>query len=94
MQIPAGFAMAMATITGIYMIRGDKRAVAITLAGDVGIAILGIVLTGLVGAIPLAVYGLVLLNHGGHLLALLGQALTSIILCITVVLVVPHLLQD
>ncbi|MHA1770652.1 MAG: hypothetical protein ACTSXS_03500, partial [Candidatus Thorarchaeota archaeon] len=59
-QIPVSYAMSALTIVGVYRLRGNGRSVAVSLAGDVPIVLFAFVSTGLIGSIPLLVYGVLL----------------------------------
>ncbi len=94
LQIPMGYAMATMTIVGVFRTKGRGRAVAVSLGSDTPTLLLGIVLSGVIGTAPLIVYGVLLVQYGTHIVALLGQGIATLLLCAFSFWSGPRFLKD
>jgi hypothetical protein len=93
-QIPCGYAIALAVGGGIYRVKGQGRAVAMNIAFEPGMAIFAAAVASVFGIIPLVGYGLAMLVTGSHLVSIIVQVLVLIPELLLIRSQIPRLLKD
>ena len=93
-QIPCAYSVGAAVGGIIYKVRGGGRVTAVNLVGDQAMSLLALVVSGIVGLLPLLGYGVTLLSTGDHLLSVLTQLSLSIGEAILLRITLPHILKD
>jgi hypothetical protein len=93
-QIPCAYSIGAAVGGTIYKVRGGGRVTAINLVGDQGLTLLALIVSGVVGLLPLFGYGVILLVTGNHLLSLLAQLSISLSEAVLLRIALPHILKD
>ncbi len=93
-QIPAGYAISLLVGGVVYSKRGGGRAVAISITSDSSLVFFAGAVAGIVGIIPLVGYGLAMLLTGSHILCLVVQATTAVLLALIANRVVNRFLKD
>jgi hypothetical protein len=93
-QITSAFAVGSFICGGVFKWRGGGRAVGFNPAGDQVVILVVLVLSALVGGIPLAGYGVTLLLSGDHLLSVFVQMVVAICESTAAWYLVPRFLKD
>ncbi|NHI90439.1 MAG: hypothetical protein EAX87_13035 [Candidatus Thorarchaeota archaeon] len=93
-QIPCAYSVGAAVGGTIYKVRGGGRVTAVNLVGDQLMSLLALVVSGIVGLLPLSGYGVTLLITGDHLLSVLVQLSISLGEAILLRITLPHILKD
>ena len=93
-QIPCGYAIALAVGGGIYKSRGHGRAVAVNIMFEPGMAIFAATVAAVIGIVPLVGYGITMLATGNHIVSIVVQLLVMIPEVFLVQSQVPKLLKD
>ena len=93
-QIPCAYSVGAAVGGTIYKVRGGGRVTAVNLVGDQAMSLLALVVSGIVGLLPLLGYGVTLLITGDHLLSVLVQLSISLGEAILLRITLPHILKD
>lgn len=93
-QIPCSYSVGAAVGGTVYKVRGGGRVTAVNLVGDQAMSLLALVVSGIVGLLPLLGYGVTLLITGDHLLSVLAQLSLSIGEAILLRITLPHILKD
>jgi hypothetical protein len=93
-QIPCAYSVGAAVGGTIYKVRGGGRVTAVNLVGDQAMSLLALVVSGIVGLLPLLGYGVTLLITGDHLLSVLVQLSISLGEAILLRITLPRILKD
>jgi len=93
-QIPCAYSIGAAIGGTIYKVRGGGRATAVNLIGDQAMSFLALIVSSVVGLLPLLGYSLILLDTGNHLLSILTQLSISLGEMIVLRIALPHILRD
>jgi hypothetical protein len=93
-QIPCGYAIALAVGGGIYKSKGQGRAVAVNIMFEPGMAIFAAVIAAVIGIVPLVGYGITMLATGNHIVSIVVQLLVVIPEVFLVQRQVPKLLKN
>ncbi|MGY5860967.1 MAG: hypothetical protein RTU09_01140 [Candidatus Thorarchaeota archaeon] len=93
-QIPCGYAIALAVGGGIYRSRGQGRAVAVNIMFEPGMAIFAAGVAAVVGIVPLVGYGITMLVTGNHIASIIVQLMVVIPELFLVRRQVPKLLRN
>ena len=93
-QIPCAYSVGAAVGGTIYKVPGGGRVTAVNLVGDQAMSLLALVVSGIVGLLPLLGYGVTLLITGDHLLSVLVQLSISLGEAILLRITLQHILKD
>lgn len=93
-QIPCAYSIGAAVGGTIYKIRGGGRVTAVNLVGDQGVTFIALIVSSIVGLLPLLGYAVVLLQTGNHLWSILFQLSISLIEMLMLRITLPRILKD
>ena len=93
-QTPCAYSIGAAIGGTIYKVRGGGRVTAVNLVGDQAMSFLALIVSSVVGLLPLLGYSLILLDTGNHLLSILTQLSISLGEMIALRIALPHILRD
>jgi hypothetical protein len=93
-QIPVGIAVAMSIGGFIFGKKGGGRVTAVNMGSDQIMMFQSLFISGLISVLPLVGYGLVLLQTGLHVLALLTQGLVATLAAVAAFRLAPRMLLD
>ncbi|MGY5879650.1 MAG: hypothetical protein RTV31_05340 [Candidatus Thorarchaeota archaeon] len=93
-QIPCAYSIGAAIGGTVYKVRGGGRATAVNLIGDQAMSFLALIVSSVVGLLPLLGYSLILLDSGNHLFSILTQLSISLGEMIVLRIALPHILRD
>jgi hypothetical protein len=93
-QIPCGYAIALAVGGGIYKTKGQGRAVSINIMFEPSMAFFAAGVAGIVGIIPLVGYGITMLATGNHIASVIAQLIIAILELFVVTKQIPKLLRN
>ena len=93
-QLPCGYAIALAVGGGIYRYRGQGRSVAINIAFDPSMAFFAAGIAAVIGIVPLVGYGLTMLATGNHFACVVVQIIVMSLEVFLVRSQIPKLLRN
>jgi hypothetical protein len=93
-QIPCGYAIALAVGGRIYRSRGHGRAVAINIMFDPGMAFFAAGVAAIIGIVPLVGYGLTMLATSNHIASIVLQLMVMILELFLIRRQIPKLLRN
>ncbi|MHA1907680.1 MAG: hypothetical protein ACW98Y_10335 [Candidatus Thorarchaeota archaeon] len=93
-QLPCVYSIGAAVGGTIYKIRGGGRATAVNLVGDQAISFIALIVSSVVGLLPLVGYSIVLLQTGNHLYSILVQLAVSLAEMVLLRITLPRILKD
>ena len=93
-QIPFGIAISLLTGAFIFKTKGGGRSIAVNLTQNTGTSLITVIVSGLIGSIPLVAYSAVFLLSTNHILSLGMQLLISLLVIILATRLAPRMLKD
>jgi hypothetical protein len=93
-QIPCAYSIGAAVGGTVYRVRGGGRVTAVNLVGDQGLTFLALIISAVVGLLPLLGYGVILLVTGSHLQSILTELSISLSEAVLLRIALPHILKD
>ncbi|MDF1539844.1 MAG: hypothetical protein P1Q69_13170 [Candidatus Thorarchaeota archaeon] len=93
-QLPCAYSIGAAVGGTIYKTRGGGRVTSVNLVGDQAITFIALIVSGIVGLMPLIGYAVALLQTGNHLWSILVQLLVSVTEMVLLRIAIPRILKD
>ena len=93
-QLPCAYSIGGAVGGVIYRIRGGGRVTSVNLVGDQAVSFIALIVSAIVGFLPLIGYSVILLQTGSHLLSILTQLSISLIEMVLLLIGIPRVLRD
>ncbi len=93
-QLPCAYSIGGAVGGAIYRIRGGGRVTSVNLVGDQAISFIALIVSAIVGFLPLIGYSVILLQTGSHLLSILSQLSISLLEMVLLLIGIPRVLRD
>jgi len=93
-QLPCAYSIGAAVGGTVYKIRGGGRVTAVNLVGDQAITFIALIVSTIIGVLPLVGYAIILLQTGNHLFSILFQLSISLIEMFLLRITLPRILKD
>ena len=93
-QLPCAYSIGAAVGGTIYKFRGGGRVTAVNLVGDQAMTFLALIVSAIVGLLPLLGYGIILLQTGNHLWSILGQLSIALLEALLIRITLSRILKD
>ncbi|MFW9805495.1 MAG: hypothetical protein ACFFFK_02040 [Candidatus Thorarchaeota archaeon] len=93
-QLPCAYSIGGAVGGAIYRIRGDGRVTSVNLVGDQAASFIALIVSAMVGLLPLIGYSVILLQTGSHLLSILSQLSISLLEMVLLLIGLPRILRN
>ncbi|MFX1605208.1 MAG: hypothetical protein ACFFDD_04820, partial [Promethearchaeota archaeon] len=74
--------------------RGGGRVTSVNLVGDQVVSLTALIVSAIVGSLPLIGYSVILLLTGNHLLSILSQLSISLLELVLLLIGIPRVLRD
>jgi hypothetical protein len=93
-QLPCAYSIGGAVGGAIYRIRGGGRVTSVNLVGDQAMSFIALIVSVIVGILPLIGYSIILLQTGSHLLSVLSQLSISLLEMVLILIGISRVLRD
>ncbi len=93
-QLPCAYSIGAAVGGTVYKIRGGGRVTAVNLVGDQAITFISLIVSTIIGVLPLVGYTIILLQTGNHLWSILGQLSIALLEALLLRITLSRILKD